>query len=391
VSDPARLGFSPARLATLEQTLERYVTEGQHAGVVWLVARRGEIVSTGAHGLRDIEQALPMETDTIVRIYSMSKIVTSVAALILLEEGRFDLDDPVSQYLPELAEMQVMTGGTAERPLLATARGPITIEHLLTHTAGFYYDFVDDPVLSKIFRDAELEKSQDLETFVKTAAELPLKHHPGEAWTYGINTSILGRLVEVVSGQPFGEFLEARIFEPLDMPDTGFFVPEEKRSRLAKIYGLEDGQLTEVDPVFATSPDKGQGPELGGAGLFSTIGDYARFAQMLLNGGSLEGRRILGRKTVEFMRSDRLADLEQPHIGTPAAGFGLGVSVLIDVGQSPAPGSLGRFGWSGAATTDCGIDPEEEIVALVFAQHFPFNEHRLFERFTTGYLQALVD
>jgi CubicO group peptidase (beta-lactamase class C family) len=391
LGEPEALGFSPERLATMESSLERFVTEGQHAGVVWLVARRGEVVSTGAHGLRDREAGLPMETDTIVRIYSMSKIVTSVAALILFEEGRFDLDDPVSHFLPELASMQVKTGGTADRPLLATARDPITLGHLFTHTAGFYYDFVDDPVLAELFKRAKLAEAKDLEEFVKRGAALPLKHQPGEAYTYGINTSILGRVVEVVSGQRFGEFLQERIFEPLGMPDTRFSVPAEKRDRLAKIYQMEEGKLVAVDAVFATRPEEGRGPELGGAGLFSTIGDYARFAQMLLNGGELEGQRILGRKTVEFMRTDRLAHLAEPHIGARAQGFGLGVSVVIDVGQSPAPATLGRFGWSGAATTDCGIDPEEQIVALVFTQHFPFNEHRLFDRFATGYMQALVD
>jgi CubicO group peptidase (beta-lactamase class C family) len=319
----------------------------------------------------------------------MSKIVTSVAALILFEEGRFDLQDPVSRYLPELESLQVKTGGTADRPLLATAREPVTINQLFTHTAGFYYDFVDDPVLAELFRRAKLFEAPDLETFVKEAAKLPLKHQPGEAYTYGINTSILGRVVEVVSGQRFGEFLRTRIFEPLDMPDTGFSVPASKRDRLAKIYQLQEGTLVPAEQILPVSP--GEAAELGGAGLVSTIGDYARFAQMLLNEGELDGTRILGRKTVEFMRTNRLAHLAQPHIGSPAAGFGLGVSVMIDVGQSPAPGSLGRFGWSGAATTDCGIDPQEEIVALVFAQHFPFNEHRLFERFTTGYMQALVD
>jgi CubicO group peptidase (beta-lactamase class C family) len=287
--------------------------------------------------------------------------------------------------------MQVLTGGTADRPLLATARTPITLGHLFTHTAGFYYDFIDDPVLSEVFKRAKLDQSADLEEFVKRAAALPLKHQPGEAYTYGINTSILGRVIEVISGQPFGQFLQSRIFEPLGMRDTGFSVPAEKRDRLARIYRHEDGELVATEATFASWPEEGRGPELGGAGLFSTIGDYARFAQMLLNGGELEGRRILGRKTVQFMRTDRLAHLAEPHIGARAQGFGLGVSVVVDVGQSPAPASLGRFGWSGAATTDCGIDPEEHIVALVLTQHFPFNEHRLFERFTTGYMQALVD
>jgi CubicO group peptidase (beta-lactamase class C family) len=391
VGEPEALGFSPERLATMEASLERFVQNGQHSGIVWLVARRGEIVSLGAHGLRDLEAGLPMETDTIVRIYSMSKIVTSVAALILFEEGRFDLDDPVSRYLPEFETLQVMVGGTADAPLLTTARSPITLDHLFTHTAGFYYDFSAGPELATLFGRAKLTEVPSLEEFVKRAATLPLNHHPGEAYIYGINTSILGRVVEVVSGQPFGDFLQSRIFGPLRMTDTSFSVPPEKRDRLATIYEHEEGRLAEAQAFFGPWPEKGAGPELGGAGLFSTIGDYARFAQMLLNGGVLDGQRILGRKTVEFMTTNRLTHLPGNRIDNLYQGFGLGVSVMIDVGQSPAPGSLGRFGWSGAATTDCGIDPQEEIVALVFTQHFPFNEHRLFERFTTGYMQALVD
>ena len=387
--NPEALGFSPERLATMEKSLQRYVDDGQHSGVIWLVARRGKVVSSGAYGLRDREAGLPMETDTIVRIYSLSKIVTSVAALILFEEGRFDLDDPVSRFLPELGKMQVWVGGTADAPVLMTARSPITIDHLFTHTAGFYYEFSADPELAELFERAELDSAPSLEEFTKKASSLPLKHHPGEAWTYGINTSILGRVIEVVSGQRLGDFLQERIFGPLGMTDTGFSVPAEKRGRLAKVYQIEEDHLVEVELPGDSAPSPGGiGPELGGAGLFSTIGDYTRFAQMLLNGGELDGRRILGRKTVELMATNRLYHLEQDR---QAQGFGLGVSVMIDVGQSKAPGSLGRFGWSGAATTDCGIDPQEEIVALVFTQHFPFNEHRLFERFTTGYMQALVD
>lgn len=389
--DPTALGFSPGRLATMEATLERFVSEGRHAGIVWLMARRGQIVSTGAVGHRDLEAGLPMEEDTIFSIYSMSKIVTSVAVLALFEEGRFDLRDPVSRFLPELGSMQVMVGGNADAPLLSTARDPITIEHLLTHTAGFYYDFSAGPELATLFERAKLTDDISLEEFVRRAAKLPLSHHPGERYTYGINTSILGRVVEVVSGQRFGDFLQERIFAPLAMDDTAFHVPPEKRGRLAKIYSEKDGRLVVAEPFFGPWTEKDAGPELGGAGLFSTVGDYARFAQMLLNGGALDGQRILGRKTVEFMRTDRLAHLATPHTGSRAEGFGLGVSVLVDVGQGAVPGSRGRFGWSGAATTDCGIDPEEQIVALVLTQHFPFNEHRLFERFTTAYMQALVD
>jgi CubicO group peptidase (beta-lactamase class C family) len=392
IGEPEALGFSPERLATMEASLERFVENGQHSGIVWLVARRGEIASVGAHGLRDREAGLPMEADTIVRIYSMSKIVTSVAALILFEEGRFDLGDPVSRYLPELGTPQVMVGGTADAPLLTTARSPITVDHLFTHTAGFYYDFSVGPELATLVERAELFTAPSLEEFTKRASTLPLRHHPGEAWTYGISTSLLGRLIEVLSGQRLGDFLQERIFGPLRMTDTGFSVPPEKRGRLATIYQTKEGRLTELElSKDQPSPEKARGLELGGAGLFSTIGDYARFAQMLLDGGVLDGQRILGRKTVEFMTVNRLAHLTESHIDDRAEGFGLGVAVMIDVGQSSTPASLGRYGWSGIATTDCQIDPREEIVALVFTQHYPFNEHRLLERFTTGYTQALVD
>jgi len=321
----------------------------------------------------------------------MSKIITSVAALILFEEGKFNLEDPISQYIPAFQKMQVLTGGTADAPLLATARKPITIRHLLTHRSGLYYDFIDDPVLSQIFKRTKPVESPTLEEFVKRAASLPLKHQPGEAFTYGINTDVLGRLIEVVSGQPLETFMRQRIFDPLGMPDTGFGVAPEKMSRLAKTYTPKDGRLTEAEPAFGALAEKGRGPAFGGAGIFSTASDYARLAQMLLNGGTLDGRRVLGRKTVEFMTANHLSDLPGGNAGSRHIGFGLGVSVLIDLGQSPAPGSLGSFGWTGAATTLCQIDPKEQMVLLVLSQYFPYNQHKLFERFLTCAYQSLVD
>jgi CubicO group peptidase (beta-lactamase class C family) len=254
-----------------------------------------------------------------------------------------------------------------------------------------YYDFSVEGPLRTLYEHAKLGESKTLEEFTRKAAKLPLKHQPGTAWTYGISTAILGRVIEVASGQPLEDFLRERILDRLKMVDTSFSVPPEKRGRLAKIYEMKDGRLVPVESPFFSWVEKGTGPALGDAGLFSTIGDYTRFAQMLLNGGELDGMRVLGRKTVEFMHENRLGDLPQSHIGNHAQGFGLGVSVTINPGESSAISSLGRFGWSGAATTDCGIDPVEGIVALVFAQHFPFNAHRLFERFSNGYLQALVD
>ena len=391
--DPKALGFSPERLQRLDASMRRFVDDGRHAGLIWLVARRGKIVDFNAYGLRDVESKRPMEKDTILRIYSMSKIVTSVAALILLEEGRYSLGDPVSRFLPEFGTMQVMTGGTAEAPLLTTARGPITIKHLLTHTSGLIYGRENGDALQKIYWRRRSSQAASLEEFTKGLAGLPLHHQPGEAWAYGTSTDVLGRLVEVVSGRSLGQFMAERIFEPLGMHDTGFEVPAAKMARLATIYKSgERGVLVVAEPIGAASPEAGREPAFGGEGLFSTAADYARFAQMLLEGGTLDGRRILGRKTVELMTTNHLTHLPGGHHEfSRAMGFGLGVQVLIDLGQGGVPGSLGEFGWSGAATTFAQIDPKEQMVTLAFAQHFPFNAHKVFDWFVTGAYQALVD
>lgn len=225
--------------------------------------------------------------------------------------------------------------------------------------------------------------------FIAKLAKLPLKHQPGDAYTYGVNQDVLGALIERVSGKTFGAFLKERVFDPLGMPDTGFDVPEAKRGRLAKTYKLAGGKLVEDKPIIETWPEPGRGIEAGGAGIFSTAGDYARFAQMLCNGGSLDGRRILGRKTVELMTANHLVTLPNNQAASREKGFGLGVEVTTDPGRLSIPSSVGQFGWYGAATTYCQIDPKERIVAVALAQHFPFNEPGFFAKFQTGYYQAL--
>ncbi len=383
-------GFDPARLEVLHDTVRRFVGEGQHAGVITLVARDGKIVDFQTYGYRDLENHLPMEKDTICHVYSMSKIITCAATLIPFEEGRFNLDDPVSNYIPELKEMKVWAGGTQENRRIESLKRPITIKHLLTHTSGLIYDFSGEDELTRLWRSAELWKGPGLDSFITKLAKLPLKHQPGDAWTYGVNQDVLGALIERISGKTFGAFLEERIFAPLGMKDTGFDVPDEKLNRLAKIYKHgPDGKLVEDKPLIETWPKAGQGIEAGGAGIFSTAGDYARFAQMLCNGGTLEGHRILGRKTVELMTANHTVTLPNNQSATRQKGFGLGVEVTTDLGQLSMPGSLGQFGWYGAATTYCQVDPKEKIVAVAFAQHFPFNEHNFFAKFQTGYYQAL--
>ena len=384
--------MSTERLERLHAEIRRFVSEGKHAGAISLLARNGRIVDWQAFGKRDIEGGLPMEKDTIVRIYSMSKIVTSVAALILLEEARFKLDDPVGDYLPELAHMKVMTGGTAEKPLLADAKTPITLKHLFTHTSGLTYDFGDSPV-EKLNHEAKLSEATSLADFVGRVSRLPLAQEPGERFTYSVSTDVLGALVEKVSGRPFGEFLEERLFRPLGMKDTGFSVPEAKRARLAKIYKKgEDGKLQPAEPSFGIEPGPGPKLESGGAGLFSTTADYARFMQMLLNGGQLDGFRILSRKTVQLMMANHLNHMARTtHQWSESDGFGLGGAVRIDLAKGNALGSVGQFGWSGAATTYANLDPQEKMVALLFVQHFPFDEHKIFWRFSTLAYASLID
>ena len=388
-TSPKAAGFDPVRLEVLHATTKRFVDEGKHAGIITLLARDGKIVDFQTYGYRDVEQRLPMERDTICRVYSMSKIITCAAALILFEEGKFNLDDAVAKYLPELKNMKVWTGGTMDAPQTEPLKRPITIKHLLTHTSGLIYDFSGEDELTKLWRASDLWEGPGLNSFVSKLSKLPLKHQPGDAYTYGVNQDVLGALIERLSGQRFGAFLEARVFHQLGMKDTGFDVPPQKMNRLAKTYKLVDGKFVEDVPLVKTYAEEGSGIEAGGAGIFSTAGDYARFAQMLCNGGTLDGNRILGRKTVELMTANHMVTLPNNQAATRQKGFGFGVEVTTDLGQLSMPSSIGQFGWYGAATTYCQIDPKERLVAIALAQHFPFNQQGFFAAFQTGYFQAL--
>jgi CubicO group peptidase (beta-lactamase class C family) len=388
---PERHGISSQRLERLHAGVRGYIDDGRHAGAISMILRDGAVVDFQTYGYRDIENKLPMEKDTICRVYSMTKVVTTVAVMVLYEEGRFKLDDPIGAYLPELAKMKVFKGGTAESPELIDAAGPITIKQLLTHTSGLGYDFGNSPI-EQMYKNAKLWDAKSLPEFVSRVAKLPLNHQPGERWTYGINQDVLGALVEKLSGQKFEDFCEARIFKPLGMKDTGFSVPESRRGRIAKTYSPgPDGKLQEAPPIINVRPEGGAKLASGGGGLFSTIGDYARFAQMILNRGRLGDAQILGKKTVELMLANHMNHMTPPTIGGGADGFGFGGSVRTDLARGNTVGSVGQYGWSGAATTYFNIDPREQTVVLLFCQHFPYNQHDIFSRFSILFYQSIVE
>ncbi|MCW5982073.1 MAG: beta-lactamase family protein [Bryobacteraceae bacterium] len=387
LSTPEKEQLSSERLERLHRRFEEVVKKGERAGAITLIARNGRIADWRAYGYRDLERQLPMEKDTICRIWSMTKVITSVAAMMLVEEGKLVLGDPVHKHIPELKSLRVLTGGTADNPVLADAVRPITVKNLLTHTSGFTYSWGDDPV-PELYRRAKVFDAPSLKAFVGKLATLPLVAQPGEKYNYSVSTDVLGYLVEVASGMPFDKFVQTRILTPLKMNDTFFVPPNDKMSRIAKTYGFKDGKLSQTSleelSAAATVP-------YGGMGLYSTIGDYARFGQMLLNGGELEGARLLSRKTVELMMANHLSNLAKPSIDEDGAyGFGLGGSVRLDIAKGNIPGSVGQFGWDGAASTYFRMDPKERTVSLLFQQYMPFDAPSL-ALFSTLFYQSIVD
>ncbi len=409
---PERVGISAARLNRVDRLLRGCVEDGRLVGTVGVVSRRGQVVYLQAHGLRDREAHRPMTPDTVFRIYSMTKPVTAVAALMLFEDGHFLLDEPVAQYLPEFEGVQVCVGTRHDGLILERPRRPMTIQDLMRHTAGLSYGWYQDTPVDGLYREARIsEPGITLAEAVSRLAGLPLVHHPGEGWRYSYATDVLGRLVEVVSGQSLADFFRDHIFKPLGMVDTGFHVPPTAQERLAALYSFtEDFNLwgglvlpPEFDgrPRLLESPERSpflRPPSLlsGGGGLVSTPLDYLRFAQMLLNQGVLDGHRLLAPKTVELMTLNHVPTSLFPLAigGEPLAGYGygLGVGVLVDTAASAAPGSVGTHGWGGAATTQYWVDPQEELIGLFMAQFMPsFYYSDLRRRFRVAVYQALMD
>lgn len=406
---PEEVGLSPARLERIGETFQAYVDRQEAAGALGLIARRGKIGYLETWGDRDREAGEEMTEDTIFRIYSMSKPITSVAVMMLYEEGHFFLDDPVAKFLPELAKMQVQieTRDPATGTVTIenrTASKPITIRDLLRHTAGLSYGIFGNTQVDQQYREAGiLAEDPTIAETVQKLSEIPLRFEPGTHWHYSVSVDVAGRLVEVVSGQPFDEFLQERIFDPLGMVDTGFIVPESKQDRFSVLYtpkGTEvdreaflrsSPQTKEIEPLQSNDlSDFSEGTTYfsGGGGLVSTARDYLRFCQMLLNGGELDGIRILSRKTVELMTADHLDGITGYARG--GSTFGLGFAVTTDLGKSGSLGSVGSFAWGGAAGTRFWIDPEEELIGIFMVQILP-HRTRMGDEFHLLTYQAIDD
>ena len=360
---PEDVGMSTSRLGRVAPVMQRWVDDGKIPGALTMIAREGRLVHFEKFGTQDVATAKPIEFDTIFRIYSMTKPITSIAVMMLYEEGHFQLGTPVSELIPAFKDMQIYTEGGAD---IVDAETEMTIKHLLTHTSGLIYGGDGEHPIHQRYRDANYYRG-DLAYMANELGKIPLYHDPGAAWNYGMSTDVLGYLVEVVSGMPFAEFLKNRIFEPLGMNDTAFSVPEEKADRYMTLYEpTEEGGIQVIENAPVSS-----GPlsffHSGGAGLQSTAADYLRFCQMLLNDGELDGERLLGRKTVELIRLNHISDEWQP-LERTGCGFGLGFAVVTDVADTHSLGSLGTYSWGGLASTTFWIDPVEELIGILMTQ-----------------------
>lgn len=402
--DPAEVGLDAGRLARIDEHFERYLSTERLPGWAVLVSRGGEVAHLSMAGFRDLEAKADVTADTVYRIYSMTKPITSVAAMMLYEEGRFDLSDPVSLYLPEFADQRVYVGGSSTNPVLRPASEPMRIWHLLTHTSGMTYGFMYTNPVDALYRAAGFEwgspNDADLASCCEIWAGLPLMFDPGTSWNYSHATDVVGRLVEVLSGQPLDEFLKDRIFSQLGMDDTGFYANEEQLDRLAALYTPEPATLRATHAA-RMSRQAERPPKMlsGGGGLVSTVGDYHRFARMLLNGGELDGVRLLGSRTLDYMTRNHLpGDHDMAYFGHPISGegeeglgFGLGFSVVTNAAAMKVPASEGEFAWGGAASTVFWVDPVEELIVIFMTQLLPSSTHPIRRELRRLVYQALVD
>lgn len=403
--DPASLGFDVSRLARLDTHFERYVDDGRLTSYHLAVTRHGEVAHNSSYGYRDREAQIPVSPDTIWRIFSMTKPIVSVAAMMLWEEGLFELKDPVSNFIPEFADQKVWRAGSVTNPVLEPLMEPMRIWHLMTHTSGLTYNFMFAHPVDELYRRGGFEmmkaNTDDLATICTRLASLPLVFQPGSEWNYSMSIDVLGRIVEVISGQTLDEFLRDRLFGPLGMVDTGFSVPADDAERLAALYIANPSgglpiRLADADRAALSPP----AAFLGGGGLVSTMSDYLRFADMLRRRGELNGARLLSPRTVAYMTKNHLpGGVDLTAFGRPlfsetpfdGVGFGLLGSVTIDPVAAKLANSPGSFGWGGAASTFFWVDPVEDITCAFMTQLVPSSTHPIRSQLQQLVTQALVD
>jgi CubicO group peptidase (beta-lactamase class C family) len=411
-ASPESAGMSKSAFDRLDAHLKRcYINAGRFPGTQLLIYRRGKVVHNAVQGFADIERKLPVKNDTIYRIYSMTKPITSVAFMMLFEEGRVALDEPVHKYIPEWRDLSVFVGGIAPAFITRPMSRPMLIVDLLRHTSGLTYGFQQRTNVDAAYRGkkiGEVEKAGTLQTMVDELSKLPLEFSPGDAWNYSVATDVIGYLVEKIGGMPFDQFLKQRILDPLGMSDTGFYVPSDKAHRLAACYSADpkgdaadrnDRMKLQDDPTTSSflSP-----PSFisGGGGLCSTVADYLTFCRALLNGGELGGVRLLGPKTLALMTSNHLpGGRELPEMSRSlfseasynGIGFGLGFSITMDPAKTLIPGSRGEYAWGGAATTSFWIDPAEELITIFMTQVMPSNAYPLRRELRTMVYAAITE
>ena len=391
---PESVGLSSVRLARIQPVMQGYVDRQQFAGIVTAVTRGGQLAHLAKAGWQEIENERSMSFDTIFRIYSMTKPITSAAVMLLAEEGKVRLVDPVSRFIPGFKNSKVMVPRNGCDYDLVPAQREMTVHDLFTHSGGLSYGDDQQSALDELYRKelwqrTEKDSPMTLEELVTILSRLPLAFHPGTAFRYSLSIDVLGYIVQAASGMPFEDFLQERIFAPLGMVDTAFWVPPEKAARLAAIYGpAKDGGLKPLDEPLTSRYLKPPSNPSGGGGLVSTVSDYLRFGQMLLNHGELDGARLLGRKTVEWMLQNHLPEGIHPN-GKLSDGFGLGGAVLLHPGLSHKPGSVGKFGWGGAANTEWWIDLAEDMQCLFMTQYMPGFTIPIVEDFAQLAYQAL--
>jgi len=400
---PEQVGLSAARLDRVRTWMHQWVDSGKLAGMVTCVMRKGQLAFAEVYGKADVARDKPMRPDTIFRIYSMTKPLTSTAIMMLYEEGRFQLDDPISKFIPAFANPRVYVGGSRGKMETVPAEREINFRDLLTHTSGLTYGFMESTPVDAAYRAKDGVDFQTADTSLKQVVErlatIPLIAQPGKAWNYSVATDVLGYLVEVISGQPFEKYLKEKVIDPLRMIDTDFHVPKEKHDRFAANYSAgAGGKLDLLDDPAKSRYLAPRRVNSGGGGLVSTAADYLRFCQFMLNKGELDGVRLLGRKTVELMTMNHLngdmADMGTPRFSESTytgIGFGLGFSVMIDPAKAYIAGTPGEFAWGGAASTAFWIDPAEDMAVVLLTQLMPSSTYPIRRELRVLTYQAIVD